>query len=132
VAKKPKALGLTLCDQVIFEEKTHKPSLIGMFTGIAADRFPSVPRRFDVFAALTDGFGVSVLDLVAIRLETDEEIYAQAMTLNFNDPLQVVNLRFRVTQLPFPAPGVYLFTLSIEAEEIAQRRLSVYLAEEPS
>ena len=36
----PKALGMFLCDQVIFDRDTQKPCLIGCFTGKAGERLP--------------------------------------------------------------------------------------------
>jgi hypothetical protein len=126
--QRPRALGLMLCDQVLFEEGTLKPCAIGVFTGMAVEHFPSGRSRFDVFAALTDGLGSGTIDLVAIRMETDEQVYAQSTNLNFPHPLQVVNLRFRVRRLSFPAAGSYLFTLLADGEEIAHRRIRVYQA----
>ena len=40
--QRPSALSLMLCDQVVFEQGTQKPYLLGVFTGVAADTFPSV------------------------------------------------------------------------------------------
>jgi hypothetical protein len=57
MASRPVAIGMTLCDYVIVEEKTKKVSLIGAFTGMRVSRFPSDPSPFSVYAALTDGLG---------------------------------------------------------------------------
>jgi hypothetical protein len=122
----PSAISLMLCDQVVFEQGTQKPYLLGVFTGVAADSFPTVPQRFDIFAALTDGLGDIMITLTVIRLDTNEEIYNQRMTVEFPDPLRVVNLRFRVRQLIYDVPGTYLFALTVEDEEIAARRVRVY------
>ena len=45
----PNAVSLMLCDQVVFEQGTQKPYLLGVFTGVAVDSIPTVPQRFDVF-----------------------------------------------------------------------------------
>jgi hypothetical protein len=115
-----------LCDQVIFEEGTHKPYLLGIFTGRAVESFPSPPQRLDAFAALTDGSGDVAITLSVVRLEDNQEIYALPMEVHFPDPLSLVNLRFRVRQLTFESPGTYLFALTVDDEEIAARRLRVY------
>jgi hypothetical protein len=122
----PKSLGLFLCDQVIFERGTQKPSLICCFAGMAVRGFPSGPQRFDVFAALTDGLGDVTIDLTATHLETDQEIYARRLSLRFPDPLQVVHFRYRVFDCDFPAPGAYLFALFAGEVEIAACRVYVY------
>jgi hypothetical protein len=123
--QRPSALGLMLCDHVVFEHGTLKPTLVGIFTTLASEPFPSVPRPIDVFAALTDGLGRMVLDLVVTRLEDDQQISAQSVEQEFRDPLQVVNVCFRFRSLSFPAPGQYLFQLLAEGEPVCHRRLRV-------
>jgi hypothetical protein len=63
-------------------------------------------------------------------LEDDQEIYSQNITVDFPDPLQVVNLRFRVRQLAFDVAGTYVFALIVDEQEIAARRVRVYQAGE--
>jgi hypothetical protein len=50
------------------------------------------------------------------------------MTVRFPDPLQVVNLRFRVRQLVSEAAGTYLFARTMDDQEIAARRVRIYQA----
>jgi hypothetical protein len=126
--QRPSAISLMLCDQVVFEQGSQKPYLLGVFTGVAADNFPTVPQRFDVFAALTDGQGTVTMTLSVVHLDTNQEIYSQGMTVSFPNPLRVVNLRFRVRQLIFDVAGSYLFALMIDDQEIAARRVRVYQA----
>jgi len=122
----PKALGLFLCDQVLFDRDTQKPCLIGCFAGMAVNEFPSGPQRFDVFAALTDGLGAVTMELKATHLETEDEVYVRRLTVRFADPLQVVHFRYRVFDCDFPVQGVYLFALSVAGVEIAACRVRVY------
>lgn len=128
--QKPSAIALMLCDQVVIEQGTLKPYLLGVFTGIAASSFPTGPQRLDVFAALTDGLGHVTIVLTVIHLETNKQIYAQEMQMDFPDPLQIINLRFRVRRLVFDEGGTYLFALTVNDQEIAARRVRVYLKEE--
>jgi hypothetical protein len=122
----PSAVSLMVCDQVVFEQGTQKPCLLGAFTGVAVDRLPTAPQRFDIFAALTDGLGDIPLTLRIVHLETNQQIYAQKLKVKFPDPLQVVNLRFRVRRLIYEAAGTYLFALIANDEELAARRVRVY------
>jgi hypothetical protein len=128
--QRPSAVSLMVCDQVVFEHTTQKPYLLGVFTGMTADSFPTGRQKFDVFAALTDGLGDVRITLSVVMLESDEEIYSRTMVVRFSDPLQVVNLRFRVRQLSFEAPGAYLVSLVVDNTEIAARRIRVHLAGE--
>mgnify|MGYP001014328238 CR=1 FL=1 len=118
-----------LCDQVVFEQGSQKPYLLGIFTGLAVDGFPTPPQRFDILAALTDGLGNVTIRLTVTHLEKDEEIYDQRLIVTFPDPLQLVNVRFRIRRLVFDRPGIHLFTLVADGfggEEIAARRIRVY------
>jgi hypothetical protein len=128
--QRPNALALMLCDQVMIELATYKPSLIGIFTGIAVGGFPSGPHRFDVFAALTDGLGSGTIELSVTEMASGEQAYAQSSSLNCTDSLLVINMRMRVRQCFFPVAGDYLFTLSADGEEIAHRRIRVYQGEQ--
>src|SRR4051794_34496397 len=101
----PTALGMWLCDQVIIEEKTKKPSLIGCFLGLPVEMFPSPPQRFSVFSALTDARGAGTIGVVATRLETDEVIYQDAHPISFPDRMIVVHVHLLLTRVIFSEPG---------------------------
>lgn len=120
------ALGLMLCDQVIVDQRSRSPSPINIFTGLAVDQFPSEPQRFSVFVALTEGAGAVEVELVALRLDTLDQVYAQKFTVNFPGPLAVINVNFRVRHIRFPVPGVYEFVLLTGEGVIAQRRVRIY------
>jgi hypothetical protein len=124
--QRPSALALMLCDQVTFEVGTQKPSLIGVFTGIAVDGFPSGPQRFDAFVALTDGLGTGTLELEVTDANTGNQVYVKRVQLTCPDPLRVINLRLRIRQCSFPTSGEYLFTLLVDGNEIVHRRIRVY------
>src|SRR5262245_56557490 len=126
MSQRPSAINLMLCDQVVFEQGTQKPYLLGVFTGVAVDTFPAAPQRFDIFAALTDGLGKVTITLSVVHLDSNQEFYSQELTVSFPDPLRVVNLRFRVRQLNFDLAGTYLFSLMTGDQEIAARRVRVY------
>jgi hypothetical protein len=123
--QRPSALGLFLCDQVIFDRDTNRPTPVGIFSTLRCDRFPSAAHSFDVFAALTDGQGQVTLEITVTRLDTDQEASVIRREFDFPDPLAVLNLRFRVRTLSFPVPGVYLFELLADGEVICHRRLTV-------
>ena len=107
----PTAIALTICDQVIVDERTKKPSIIGMFTGLGVEQFPSDPQRFSVCASLTGGVGDGRIELSVSQASTGETIYQQAGTIHFPDRTDMVNVFFRIRKLRFPAPGFYLFRL---------------------
>lgn len=131
---RPTAIALTLCDQVIVDERTKKPSFIGIFTGIGVDNFPSDAQRFSVCASLTGSSEQGRIEIRVIQLGTGEQVYSQSGTIRFRDRTDIVNVFFRVRAIRFPAPGFYMFQLLVDDElvEGAQRRLRVYRGSSPS
>jgi hypothetical protein len=123
---RPVVLGLSLCDYVIVEERTKKVSLIGTFTGLAVADFPAHVPPFSAFAVLTDGLGSATMELLATHMDTNEEVYSHQAAITFPDKLTEISYHLRVHQCVFPAPGIYQFTLTLDGEWIAQRRLRVY------
>jgi hypothetical protein len=122
----PIVLGLTLCEKVIIEEETRNVTLVSGFRGLRVERFPSPPQRFSVFAVLTDGEGEAIIQLVAHRLDTFEEVHAQSATVQFADRLAEVCVHFRFKQFVFPVAGRYQFSLVTGDGGISQRELRVY------
>jgi hypothetical protein len=127
---KPIALGLTFCDYVIVEEKTHKMSLVGTFANIAASRFPAVTQPFSIVAVLTDGLGPATVEVIATRLDTDHRILSRRMEIHFPNRLTEVGVHFRLKGCYFPSAGWYEFVLLVDSDWIAQRRLRLYQREE--
>jgi hypothetical protein len=129
---KPVAIGLLLCDRVIVDKDTNSPSAIGIFTGLAVERFPSEPQRFSVLAVLTDAQGDGRGRLAVYRLDQhwlrQEEIYVTEHAIRFPDRFAVVNFNLRVRTIRFPASGSYELVLFVDADEVAHRRVRIYQA----
>ena len=127
---KPVAVSLMLCGQVIVDKDTSNPSAIGIFTGIAVDRFPSDPQRFTAFAVLTDAQGSGKIRLAVFRLDQhwlrQEQVFASEHAIRFPDRFAVVNVSLRVRHVRFPAAGTYECVLFVDADEVAHRRVRVY------
>ena len=121
----PIALGLTLCEKVIVEEGTKNVTLVNTFTTMFVDEFPSPAQRFAVYAALTNGLGDATIELVLTHLETDNEIHARRMPLRFSDKLAEVRILYRMSEISFPEPGKYQFSLLVDGDWIAQRQFQL-------
>jgi hypothetical protein len=119
------ALGLTLCEKVIVEERTRNTTIVSTFTKLLADEFPSPPEKFALAAVLTGGQGEATLDLVINRLDTDEETYSLRRQLVFPDRLAEVRVVFHIRDCSFPAPGQYDAVLLVDGDWVARRRFSV-------
>src|SRR5476651_643848 len=92
MAKLPVAIGLSLCEQVIIEAKTHNITLVNCFTHRTLDHFPAV-APFVVFALLTGGFGEVPLDLVVQELDDFDEVYRISSKVRFASPLQAIRCK---------------------------------------
>ena len=122
----PKALGLFVCDQVIFDRGSQKPSLIGCFAGMAVYRIPVGAAAFRCLCGADRRIRRGYKDLTVTHLESEQEIYARRLSLRFPDPLRIVHFRYRVFDCDFPTAGAYLFALSAGELEIAACRVYVY------
>jgi hypothetical protein len=69
---RPAALGLTLREKVIVEEKTKSVSLIGICSKVRGRTFPLTLPPVWVVATLTGSQGDGELSLVVTNLRTDE------------------------------------------------------------
>jgi hypothetical protein len=121
----PVALGLFLCDQVIVERGTNRASLIGTITSLEGQAFPFVPLPFCVFAVLTGSKGEGVATLTVTQLETDEEVYSVTRRVEFPDRFAEGRLLFRLADCSFPRPGIYVFTITVDNDWVAYRRLRI-------
>ena len=53
----PVAIGLTICEQVIVEEKTRNITLVNCLTRLRVQEAPSEPHRLVIHAWLADDIG---------------------------------------------------------------------------
>jgi hypothetical protein len=121
----PMAVGLTLCHYAAVEEGGHDVTLAGCFLRIWGDKFPFAAPPFYVFGSLIGGSGEGTVELVISELETDEEMYAVQDRLEFLDRLTEARVLFQLENCSFPRPGEYLFTMLLDGEWMAQRRIVV-------
>jgi hypothetical protein len=121
----PIALSLTLCEHLSVEEGTKNVSLAGTFTRRYGQAFPFVPLPFYVFATLTGAQGEGEITLTVTALETDEEVASLTRRVAFPDRFAEGRVSFRLNNCAFPAPGVYMFTLAVDGDWVAHRRLQV-------
>lgn len=127
----PVTTGLLPANQVIVDRATLKPSLVGIFSGLGVEGFPSSSQRFSVWSPLTHGAGSGRIELWAFSSRTREQIYLQGGTIRFSDVTDVVYTSFRVRTIRFPHPGYYIFRLFIDDIPVPRAvcRLRVYRSE---
>lgn len=126
----PVVIGLTVCDYVIIEESTHKTTLVGNFRTLRLQEFPGSPLPFCVYVAFTDALGNATVELTVTDWETEETIYRLSQTVRFRDRFQEIGLLFRIPEIVFPEPGIYLFSIIVDDDTVASRRVHIFSAEE--
>jgi hypothetical protein len=127
--ERPNAVGLILCQQVITEENTRNVTLVNTLNRLRFASFPSPQRPFVVYVQLTDGRGEATMSLVVSRLDTLEDVFEGRWRMTFTDPLRVVRMILRSSNVSFPVPGLYQWSLFADGEWVAQSVLEV-LSEE--
>lgn len=126
---RPMAIGLTLCDVAIMEERTRRVSAVNCFSQRVVDGDIGAMPPFYVLAALIGGRGTASARFVVERLDTLEVCFQRDFQLKFARPLDEVRATFRVRASAIPRFGFYQATLAVEGDAIAQKRFSVVAKE---
>jgi hypothetical protein len=125
VAQPPQVLAMILCDQVITDVETNKKSLIGIFDQIEAMTLPCVVHALHVYLSLTDGHGTLSIAIACVTPDEGEEFFRGEAEVEFDDPLQVVELHFIFPNARFPHSGEYRFQLSADGQILLERKFFV-------
>jgi hypothetical protein len=128
----PITVNLWLCEGVVFDSLTGRPSLINVFSTRRFAEFPTEPVSFSVFSRLTDGRGRGTMRLELWRLDEEswEEVYRVEGDIVFRDPLEILNVAIPLSEVSFPAPASYQFVLSIDDQAVASHGFDVAAAED--
>ncbi len=121
----PSVLSINICDSIIRDEATKKVSLIGLFNTIRANSFPYTHPQLHVYVALTNGHGKYKTDIRFSNLEDSKPIAGMVGELDFQNPLQVVELNICWQQLHFNKPGDYVVQVLCEGELVGERKFRV-------
>jgi hypothetical protein len=123
--QRPTALGLILCQEVVFESKTHRATLVDTTNWLRCQTFPSPPQQLVAYALLTDGTGDASMALTITRPDTLEELIEHRWRMRFTDPLRFVPIKARYSKLSFPLAGRYAFNLFADGELVTLTVLQV-------
>lgn len=104
---KPTPIALIVCDN-IYQEPGGKTALVGLFSRIAARRFPATHPRMAVFASVTGIRKGSTAKLDIVHGENDRVVVsAEGPFPKDADPVSVVDMSFILNNVVFPEAGVY-------------------------
>jgi hypothetical protein len=122
----PDVLAMILADSVLRDAVTGKWFIHGVYSSIFADEFPATYPMIVVYTSITNGHGKTNLELKLI--DVDEEFDAlgtKTITVDFADPLVVIDVVFPLGPIVFPTPGEYRIQLFGAGQPLRERRLYV-------
>jgi hypothetical protein len=125
VPQPPEVLAMILCDQVITDVESNKKSLIGLFDQVETVALPCVIHELHVYLSLTDGHGTLTVALACVTVDEGEQLFRGEAEIEFEDPLQVIELHFVFPNARFPRAGEYRFQLSALGQVLRERRFLV-------
>ncbi len=122
---KPALLSMVICDQVIREQGTKKPSLIGLFANINSTTFPCIHPQLYVYITVVGGRGKQVGKLRFVRDDPSTPIMQAQGDVQFPNPVATVDMEFCLKKLRFEKAGLFHFEFWLDDDIIGQRSLSV-------
>lgn len=127
VSKKPvpSVLSINICDTIMRDETTKKVSLIGLFNTIKANTFPCKHPTMHVYIAVTNGHGKYKIDIRFSCLEDQKIIAGINGELDFQNPLQVIELNLCWQGLSFDKAGEYVVDVFCDDSQIGTRKFRV-------
>lgn len=120
----PVLLSVIICDLVIIDRITDKPSIIGAFETISAPKYPARHPRLAFFCQLTNGHGKAGITVKLVDVqEEDKTLFEGTIEQEFKDVRQVANLTLDIGGMVFPHPGEYRFQIYAGTEFLGERRI---------
>ena len=120
----PVLLSVIICDLVIIDRITDKPSIIGAFETISAPNYPARHPRLALFCQLTNGHGKAKITMRLVDVqEEDKTLFEGTVEQEFRDVREVASLTFNIGWIVFPHPGEYRIQVYSGTEFLGERRV---------
>lgn len=122
----PDVLAMVVARVVHQDLTTQRFFIRETYHALGAASFPFVQPAVVVYVALTDGRGLTRLKLSLVDVdEASPPLYETEATVEFKDPLAVVEMVFSQQNVVFPSSGEYRLQLFVGNELLRERRLYV-------
>ncbi len=121
----PVVLAINVCDTSIRDERTKKVTLVGLFNVIQATTFPCTHDQMHVYVAMTNGHGKYQTEIRFVRRKDNSPIAAIKGEVEFQSPLQVIELVTEWRGVKFPESGEYGVEVSFNGNEALSRKFHV-------
>ena len=124
-SEKLECLSIIVCDDIYRDEQSKKLVIVGTFNAIQVTDFPYCHPKMSILLTLTNGHGQNDVSLTVEHGETGQPLAELSGPMNFDSPLDMVDINVKLQQLVFPEPGKYWVTLHQAGEIIKQRPIMV-------
>jgi hypothetical protein len=122
----PEVLALIVADGLHRDAATGKFYILGTYSTIFAANFPCTHAGIVVYAALSDGHGNTPIKVRLVDANEERPPVFEAIgSVNFPNPLTVVEIGFAHGNIVFPAPGRYSLQLYSGDKLLRERRIAV-------
>lgn len=122
----PVGLAIVVCDAIHTDPATGKRSLLGLFSVIFGREFPLKVPAMAVYVSLTECRGKFPVILQIIDVNENREAVSRVEgEVEFDNPLGMLEIDFRLGELQFPEPGEYRVQLYAAGEPIIERRIVI-------
>jgi hypothetical protein len=123
------AANLILCNAVYEDPTSHNITLLGIFTAISSNRFPTPYRLISAYTILKGLPGeTGEITLSCTSLATGTECARERQRIQIGE-FGKRHLHVRLSEFRFPEPGEYVFSLIFDGATIADQELLVLKVE---
>ena len=103
----PVCKAILLCDSVNMDDSTELADILGVFSKLGLERFPSPIPPFIVYLQLTNGVGRYRLTVEVHDLHNGEVLFRIEAFIEFDDKLNAQILAIPISLLSLRHPGPY-------------------------
>jgi hypothetical protein len=128
----PRCLTLILCETLIVDRVTGRPSIIGATINIDSPGFPLRAGPMWVFTEFTNGHGRFDFTL-RIMDPREQPVFQSGFQIMLTNPLDIANMAVQISMVTFPTHGTYrLEIVDQSGVPLIDRRINVRQAVPPS
>ena len=125
----PVAKSVFLCDAVIIDEHSGKPSIVGLFNSLPLEFLPnslSIIEEFCVFFDFVGGVAESIIRVEICDPRSDTVVFRTAdRVVRFSGRHTTVAVNFRLKDIAIPDPGDYIIEVYCNNEFVDDRLLRI-------
>ncbi|MFL5243034.1 MAG: DUF6941 family protein [Gemmataceae bacterium] len=119
----PKCKAILLCDTVIVDAISQKPTMVGIFGGFNVPGFPGYTSPCNAFLQLTDGIGTYRITVEVRDLRDDLVVgRGEIAELVFQERAAKHNLIIPVPPMQLQHDGLYDFVVLADGQEIDRQQ----------